>query len=92
MKRTAGFFSGYFGVTNNGNFEGKNILNVPRDPEAFAAEHQLDLGQLGGVIARGKTKLLEVRDRRVHPLLDDKVLASWNGLMLRSFRGGRRQR
>ena len=78
-------FSGYFGVTQNGNFEGKNILNVPRDPEAFAAEHELDLEQLDGVIARGRSKLLEVRERRVHPLLDDKVLASWNGLMLRSF-------
>ena len=78
-------FSGYFGVTPNGNFEGKNILNVPRDPEAFAAEHQLDPEQLDGVIARGRNKLLDVRERRVHPLLDDKVLASWNGLMLRSF-------
>ena len=78
-------FSGYFGVTPNGNFEGKNILNVPRDPEAFAAEHELDPEQLDGIVARGRTKLLEVRERRVHPLLDDKVLASWNGLMLRSF-------
>ena len=78
-------FSGYFGVTPNGNFEGKNILNVPRDPEAFAAEHQLDPEELDGVIARGRTKLLDVREQRIHPLLDDKVLASWNGLMLRSF-------
>ena len=78
-------FSGYFGVTPNGNFEGKNILNVPRDPEAFAAEHELDQEQLDSIVARGRTKLLEVRDLRVHPLLDDKVLASWNGLMLRSF-------
>ena len=78
-------FSGYFGVTPNGNFEGKNILNVPHDPEAFAAEHELEPEQLEGIIARGRTKLLEVRERRVHPLLDDKVLASWNGLMLRSF-------
>ena len=78
-------FSAYFGVTQNGNFEGKNILNIPRDPEAFAAEHELDPEQLDGVISRGRAKLLEVRERRVHPLLDDKVLASWNGLMLRSF-------
>ncbi len=78
-------FSGYFGVTPNGNFEGKNILNVPRDPEAFAAEHELDPEQLESIVARSRTKLLEVRERRVHPLLDDKVLASWNGLMLRSF-------
>ena len=78
-------FSGYFGVTPNDNFEGKNILNVPRDPEAFAAEHELDPEQLESIVARGRTKLLEVREQRVHPLLDDKVLASWNGLMLRSF-------
>ena len=78
-------FSGYFGVTPNGNFDGKNILNVPRDPEAFAAEHELDQEQLDSIVARGRTKLLDVREQRVHPLLDDKVLASWNGLMLRSF-------
>ena len=78
-------FSGYFGVTPNGNFEGKNILNVPRDPEAFAAEHELDQEPLDSIVARGRTKLLDVREQRVHPLLDDKVLASWNGLMLRSF-------
>ena len=76
---------GFFGVTHAGNFEGKNILNVPQDATLFAQQHGLDLDRLSAIIERGNMALREVREHRVHPLLDDKVLASWNGLMLRSF-------
>jgi hypothetical protein len=78
-------FGGFFGVTEAGNFEGTNILNIPRKASLFAAEHGIPLEQLVSIIQRGKKKLLEVREQRVHPLRDDKVLSSWNGLMLRSF-------
>jgi len=78
-------FGGFFGATDAGNFEGKNILNVPQEATGFAQEHGLDMDRLVGVIQRGKKELLEVREKRIHPLLDDKVLASWNGLMLRAF-------
>ena len=43
------------------------------------------MDRLVDMIDRGKRVLREVREQRVHPLRDDKVLASWNGLMLRSF-------
>jgi len=78
-------FSGFFGVTDAGNFEGKNILNVSQEVTPYAEKHGLELERLHGVMDRGKKVLREVREHRVHPLLDDKVLASWNGLMLRSF-------
>ena len=76
---------GYFGLTDAGNFEGKTILNIPQDPAPFCEEQGLELEQFEGMVKRAQTALREVRDQRVHPLLDDKVLASWNGLMLRSF-------
>ena len=76
---------GFFGVTQAGNFEGKNILNVPQDATLFAEQHGLDLDRLSAIVEGGKKALREVREQRVHPLLDDKVLTSWNGLMLRSF-------
>jgi hypothetical protein len=78
-------FGGFFGVTEAGNFEEANILNIPRKASLFAAEQGIALEQLVPIIQRGKQKLLEVREQRVHPLRDDKVLSSWNGLMLRSF-------
>ncbi len=78
-------FNRYYGVTDAGNFEGANILNVPVEPEVFAAELGITRGYLESVIARSKTRLLGEREKRIHPLRDDKVLASWNGLMLRSF-------
>ena len=78
-------FAGYYGVTAGGNFEGKNILNIRQDPEEFAETKGLTADQLGDIINRGSKALLEVRDQRIHPMRDDKVLASWHGLMLRSF-------
>ena len=81
----ADLWGGFFGVTEAGNFEGKNILNVPQDAAVFAERHGLDLDRFSTMIEGGKKALREAREERVHPLLDDKVLASWNGLMLRSF-------
>ena len=78
-------FGGFFGVTAAGNFEGRNILNISQKASEYARQHGLSLDQLVDIVQRGKKALLEEREKRVHPLLDDKVLASWNGMMLRSF-------
>ncbi len=76
---------GYYGVTDSGNFEGSNILNVPRPPADYAGQQSVSEDTLSNAIARARATLLEVREQRIHPLLDDKVLTSWNGLMLRAF-------
>ena len=76
---------GHYGVTDRGNFEGANILNVPKDPEDYADERGVSEGELSEAVQRARATLLEIRERRIHPLLDDKVLTGWNGLMLRSF-------
>ncbi|MDE2939238.1 MAG: thioredoxin domain-containing protein [Chloroflexota bacterium] len=76
---------GFYGVTDAGNFEGANILNIPQGPEAFALEHGIEERDLVALISRGRPRLLDVRERRIHPFRDDKVIASWNGLMLRAF-------
>ncbi len=81
----AEIFSGFFGVTQAGNFEGKNILNIKQKASDYARQQGLALEKLVDVVQRGKKALLAEREKRVHPLLDDKVLASWNGMMLRSF-------
>ena len=76
---------GYYGVTEGGNFEGANILNVARPPEDYARQRGVSADALADAVERARSVLLPVREERIHPLLDDKVLTSWNGLMLRSF-------
>ena len=78
-------FGGFYGVTDAGNFEGSNILNVPQDPQAFALDHGISEEYLNSIVARGKVHLLTEREERIHPFRDDKVISSWNGLMLRAF-------
>jgi uncharacterized protein YyaL (SSP411 family) len=76
-------FKSYYGVTGGGNFEGRSILFVPRDRVAAAVHAEVDLKILDEIIARGKKVLYESRAKRVWPGRDEKILASWNGLMLR---------
>jgi uncharacterized protein YyaL (SSP411 family) len=74
-----------WGVTPGGNFEGKNILFVAGDRRTIAHRFSLSEAQLDDVIARGKKTLYETRRHRVWPGLDDKILASWNGFMVRAI-------
>jgi uncharacterized protein YyaL (SSP411 family) len=62
----------YWGVDRGPNFEGRSILYVAGEP---------DPERIGAI----RTKLYAVRERRIHPARDDKVLASWNGLACRAF-------
>ncbi len=70
----AAFFAAHYDVTAEGNFEGHNILNrLKHVPRSVEDEQRL---------AALREKLLSVRDQRVRPGRDDKVLADWNGLMI----------
>jgi len=75
----------YFGVTEQGNFEGLNILNRVIETAALAPESGLTLETLEATIATAKARLLERRGQRVPPHRDEKILADWNGLMLSSM-------
>ena len=80
----------YWGVSPEGNFEGRNILYVPNDPRAAAARLGVTVDELSATIERAKTTLYNARAKRVWPGRDDKVIASWNGLMLRGLAEGAR--
>ena len=84
-REEASLFSAFFGVSQRGNFEGMNILNIPVKAADFAERQGIPLELLVDIICRGKETLRVAREEREHPLLDDKALASWNGLMLRAF-------
>ncbi len=77
--------SAWYGVTKRGNFEGHNILTGRTTLEEVAKTTGKQPAQVREAIARSRQKLYDAREQRIHPLLDDKVLASWNGLMLRAF-------
>ncbi len=75
----------YWGVTERGNFEGHNILTARTIPAEVAARTGKTVEEVGAALERARAKLYREREKRIHPLLDDKVLASWNGLMLSAF-------
>jgi uncharacterized protein len=75
----------YWGVDDGPNFEGHSILFVPREPAAVAQVLGMTEDALAVAIKRARGILHVAREKRVHPGLDDKVLASWNGLTLSAF-------
>src|SRR5437867_2602692 len=75
----------YFDVTEQGNWEEQSILNVPRPPELFGKLEKLSTEELALMVDAAKKKLYAVREKRVKPGRDEKVLTDWNGLMLRAF-------
>ncbi|HEX6642008.1 MAG TPA: thioredoxin domain-containing protein, partial [Thermoanaerobaculia bacterium] len=78
-------FCALYDITERGNWEGHNILNVPREPESVAADLGITLERLADIALRGKCKLYGVRANRVWPARDEKMLAGWNGWMLAAF-------
>ena len=81
----ARLFELYYDVTPDGNFEGKNIIHMPRDEDVVAHLAGVSVEQLRKTLARARQRLWAVREQRVKPDRDEKVLTSWNGLMLRAF-------
>jgi uncharacterized protein YyaL (SSP411 family) len=66
-------FKGFYGITASGNFEGRNVLHLPEG---------VPPDELDPEIEQMRLELLEARTGRVRPALDDKVLCSWNALMI----------
>jgi uncharacterized protein len=81
----ASLVKAYWGVTPEGNFEGRNILYVPHDPEAVARGQGVTEAELRTAVERATRILYDAREERMRPARDEKILASWNGLMLRGI-------
>jgi uncharacterized protein len=81
----ARLFNFFFDISDDGNFEGKNILQRSYSVEAAARALKISEEELERVIERGKSILFAEREKRVKPFRDEKVLTAWNGLMLAAF-------
>jgi uncharacterized protein YyaL (SSP411 family) len=71
-----------YGLTQEGNFDGRNILHQNQDFKFLAENFGISLEEIVQHLGETKSILLAYREKRVRPGLDDKILASWNGLLL----------
>lgn len=78
-------FCRVYDVTPGGNFEGQNILHKPKTMDQCATVLRCDREELEREMAEARTRLLEARSQRVRPGKDDKVLVSWNALMIHAL-------
>lgn len=79
------FFTLAYGVTEDGNFEGKNVLQRAQEDEELAQHFGMAIEEVPERLSRLHARLLAFRSKRVRPATDDKVLTVWNALMLRAF-------
>jgi uncharacterized protein YyaL (SSP411 family) len=75
----------YFGGSERGNFEGANILHLPRTIDVVAQRTGSDIERIGTALDRAREILTAAREERVYPGRDEKILTAWNGLMIRAF-------
>jgi uncharacterized protein YyaL (SSP411 family) len=80
--------SAYYGVTGRGNFEGRNILHTPAPLEKVASTLKLSPQAFSDSLREAKAAMYEARSQRPPPIRDDKIIASWNGLMISAFARG----
>ncbi|HEX7032729.1 MAG TPA: thioredoxin domain-containing protein, partial [Nitrososphaera sp.] len=81
-------FCEHYGVTEGGNFEGHNILNVRVPLSTVASRNGKAPEQAAQIVADASAKLFAAREKRVRPGRDEKILTSWNGLMISGFAKG----
>lgn len=78
-------FCDYYSISSIGNWEGNNILFITQSKEDLLKKYQIDENSFDILIAESKKILFKERNKRIRPGLDDKILTSWNALMLKGF-------
>jgi len=81
-------FADRFGITQGGNFEGKNILNKYTSIQRLSERYSKSPDWITTKIEESLEKIYHVRLKRIHPGTDRKILTSWNGLMISGFISG----
>ena len=84
-ERKGNIFCEFFDISKIGNFEGANIPRIVSDKNQLAMKCNISVEELNVILSDCINILREARSSRVYPGLDDKILVSWNGLMLTAF-------
>ena len=79
------FFEYAYGITSSGNWDGKIVLQRNKDDKSLAEHFNLTTEEVYTNLNKCHSLLLKARTDRIRPGTDDKVLTSWNGLMLAAF-------
>ena len=82
LGQDSALFCAFYDITEQGNWEAKNIPRVLKPIEDFVAERNLDKVEFSLMLQKGLQKLSSQRSKRVKPALDDKIILGWNALML----------
>ena len=87
LKEDEDLFCIYYQITDLGNWEEENtnILMRGMEDSELAIQLGLSLDELSDKISKANKKLLAARSERTRPGLDNKILASWNGMMLKAY-------
>jgi uncharacterized protein YyaL (SSP411 family) len=86
LEKDGEIFSAFYNITADGNWEyGNSILLRNETDEAIAKQFNITVSDLNKTIDAAKVKLLKIRGAKVKPGLDDKVLSSWNALMITGY-------
>ncbi len=94
-QKEADIFSYYYQVKKQGNFpyqesyhKAMNILHITEGISSLSKKFNMSKKKLGGILDTAKSKLLSIRDKRIRPFLDDKIITSWNSLTISAFSHG----
>jgi uncharacterized protein len=88
-KEKGAAFCAYYGVTPQGNFEGKSsVLSIASTLKRVSELYGIPFADVEGILEEGRKRLFVEREKRVRPGRDEKILTSWNGLMISGFVDG----
>ena len=85
LKEDAAIFIEAYGISSTGNWEGSNILHLPRPLADTAKKLGLSTRELAQKLKSSKARLLKYREKRVKPGLDDKIVLNWNALQCTAY-------
>ena len=78
-------FCEYYNISESGNWEGQNIPFITNDKSQLLKKYNLNESEIDEIITKSKRALFEERIKRIRPGLDDKILTSWNALMIEGY-------
>lgn len=81
LQNDSELFCSFYDITEKGNWEAVNIPRIQVEAEVFCKMHQLNIDLFNETIKNCRNKLFDTRAKRIKPLLDDKMILSWNALM-----------